>query len=178
MNTIVADLCILEPQAESHAGQMFVVLSDPAIYEFENNPPQSEEWLVNRFKKLESRQSPDGRERWLNWVVRLPNQELAGYVQATVLESGLCYVAYELESKYWRKGLGRSAVTAMLHELASNYQVSTAIAVLKKSNFRSQALLLNLGFDLAAGAVIALINPEPDEVVMSKLLLSSGEPTL
>jgi RimJ/RimL family protein N-acetyltransferase len=173
MNTIVADICILEPQMASHAREMFAVLSDPAIYEFENNPPQSEEWLANRFKKLESRQSSDGKQAWLNWVVRLPNQELAGYVQATVLESGLCYVAYEFASKYWRKGLGRSAVTAMLHELASNYQVSTAIAVLKSNNFRSHTLLLNLGFDSAADELISLVNPEPDEIVMSKLLLSS-----
>jgi RimJ/RimL family protein N-acetyltransferase len=161
----------------SHARQMFVVLSDPAIYEFENSPPESEDWLLNRFKKLESRQSPDGKQRWLNWIVRLPNQELAGYVQATVLENGMCYVAYEFASMYWRQGLARSAVTAMLRELASNYQVSKAIAVLKKNNFRSQALLLNLGFDLADEEVISLANPEPDEVVMSKLLPSSRQST-
>jgi RimJ/RimL family protein N-acetyltransferase len=177
MNTIVADICILEPQMATHAREMFVALSDPAIYEFENNPPQSEEWLANRFKMLESTKSPDGKQLWLNWVVRLPNQELAGYVQATVLEKGMCYVAYELASKYWRKGLGRSAVTAMLRELASNYQVSTAVAVLKKNNFRSHALLLNLGFDSAAEEVISLVNPETDEVVMSKLLPSSRQST-
>jgi ribosomal-protein-alanine N-acetyltransferase len=176
MNTIVADLCTLEPQVVSHAREMFMVLSDPAIYEFENSPPQSEDWLASRFKKLESRLSPDGKQRWLNWVVRLSNKELAGYVQATVVDSGLCYVAYELASKYWRKGLGRSAVTAMLRELASNYQVSTVVAVLKAKNFRSQALMLNLGFDSATEEMISLVNPEADEVVMSKILLSSGNP--
>ena len=177
MNTIVADLCILEPQAVSHAPEMFLVLSDPAIYEFENSPPQSEEWLVNRFRKLESRQSPDGMQHWLNWVIRLPNNELAGYVQATVHEDGLCYVAYELSSKYWRKGLGRSAVTAMLRELASNFQVSTVVAVLKAKNFRSHALLMNLGFDSAEAEVISLVDPEADEVVLSKSLLGSRTPT-
>ena len=123
INTIVADLCILEPQAVGHARQMFAVLCDPAIYEFENSPPQSEDWLANRFKTLELRQSPDGKQHWLNWVVQISNNELAGYVQATTLENGLCYVAYELSSKYWRKGVGRSAVAAMLRELASNYQI-------------------------------------------------------
>jgi RimJ/RimL family protein N-acetyltransferase len=78
---------------------------------------------------------------------------------------------------YWRQGLARSAVTAMLRELASNYQVSTAIAVLKKNNFRSHALLLNLGFDLADDDVISLANPEADEVVMSKFLPSSLQST-
>jgi RimJ/RimL family protein N-acetyltransferase len=77
---------------------------------------------------------------------------------------------------YWRRGLARSAVTAMLRELTSNYQVSKAIAVLKKKNFRSHALLLNLGFNSAADDVISLANPEADEVVMSKLLPSSRRP--
>jgi hypothetical protein len=45
----------LEPQAATHAAEMFVVLSDPAIYEFENEPPASLEWLRARFTKLESR---------------------------------------------------------------------------------------------------------------------------
>jgi hypothetical protein len=58
----------------------------------------------------------------------------------------------------------------MLRELAANYQVSTAVAVLNKENFRSHALLLNLGFGSGAKEVISLAKPEADEVVMSKLL--------
>ena len=84
MRTLIATRCTLEPQVVAHAGEMFIVLSDPAIYEFENAPPVSKEWLTDRFAKLESRTSSDGTEHWLNWVVRLPNGELAGYVQATV----------------------------------------------------------------------------------------------
>lgn len=177
MNTIAADLCTLEPQAVAHAREMFVVLSDPAIYEFENSPPQSEDWLINRFKKLESRQSPDGKEHWLNWVIRLSDKELAGYVQATILENGLCYVAYELSSKYWRKGFGRSALTAMLHELASRYQVKNVVAVLKAKNFRSHALLMNLDFDSAGVEMTSSVNPEADELVLSKSIFTSGAPT-
>ncbi len=171
MNTLIADLCILEPQEASHAHEMFKVLSDPAIYEFENEAPPSQDWLAERFKRLEARQSPDGGEQWLNWVVRLASEELAGYVQATVFENGLCYIAYELSSKYWRQGLGRSAVTAVLRELASSYRVDKVLAVLKAQNFRSHALLCNLGFAPAPGEVIALVNPEADEVVMLKLLI-------
>jgi RimJ/RimL family protein N-acetyltransferase len=170
MNTLIAALCSLEPQEASHACEMFKVLSDPAIYEFENEAPQSEAWLVARFKRLESRRSPDGTELWLNWVVRLLSGELAGYVQATVLEDGLCYLAYELSSKYWRKGLGRSAVTAVLQELGSSYQVGKVVAVLKTRNFRSHALLLNLGFSHASEEVISLVKPEADEVLMLKFL--------
>ena len=104
MKSLLADRCVLDPLAKAHAGEMFKVLSDPAIYEFENAPPRSEEWLSTRYEKLETRQSADGKQQWLNWVVRLNTKELAGYVQATVLESGLTYIAYELSSKHWRKG--------------------------------------------------------------------------
>ena len=61
---------------------MFAVLSDRAIYEHENEPPPSLEWLRARFARLESRRSPNANEQWLNWVIRLPTSELAGYVQA------------------------------------------------------------------------------------------------
>jgi [ribosomal protein S5]-alanine N-acetyltransferase len=41
MQRIVAEGLSLEPQVVAHAEEMFVVLSDPAIYQFENAPPDS-----------------------------------------------------------------------------------------------------------------------------------------
>ena len=104
-----------------------------------------------------------------NFTNFLP-KKLAGYVQATVLESGLSYVAYELSSKYWRKGLGREAVSAMLDELVSSYRVDTALAVLKAKNYRSNGLLLNFGFTQAGEDMVGLAKPEPGEIVMVKPL--------
>ena len=71
MRTLNTPLCTLEPQVAAHAPEMFTVLSDPAIYEFENAAPSSEAWLAERFAKQESRISKDGTQHWLNWVVRL-----------------------------------------------------------------------------------------------------------
>jgi RimJ/RimL family protein N-acetyltransferase len=147
---------------------MFRVLGDPAIYEFENEPPESEEWLTRRYEFLERRSSPDGAERWLNWVVRLPSGELAGHVQATVLASGTALVAYELNSRYWRQGIGSSAVTAVLAELSSTYSVHLFVAILKTANYRSMGLLIRLGFSPAAQPQAAVFRPEPDESVMIK----------
>ena len=150
----------------THAHEMFVVLSDPAIYEFENEPPPSEEWLHSRFHLLESRRSGDGREQWLNWVIRLPGGSLAGYVQATVLENHSAFVAYELNSQHWRQGIGSSAVRAMLQELHVQYDVTDFIAVLKAANYRSKALLEKLGFSAANPEQQVLYRDEPDELVM------------
>ena len=82
MKTLTTSHCILEPLVAAHATEMFSVLGDPAIYEFENSPPISEEWLTERYQLLESRSSGDGTEQWLNWVIRLSGGKLAGCVQA------------------------------------------------------------------------------------------------
>lgn len=169
MRFLSAALCALEPQVAAHAAEMFPVLSDAAIYEFENAPPPSEAWLRERFAKLESRQSDDGSDLWLNWVIRLPGGELAGYVQATVTASNTSYVAYELASRFWRRGIGSCAVGAVLDELCSRYDVRTFVAVLKARNFRSLGLLSHLGFLPASSSQAALYGAEPDECVMVKV---------
>lgn len=61
---VVATRCVLEPLVAAHAQEMFGVLSDPAIYEFENQPPVSEEWLASRFRRLESRRSTERGGSW------------------------------------------------------------------------------------------------------------------
>ncbi len=167
MRVIETAAVTLEPQAAAHAAEMFVVLGDSAIYEFENEPPASLEWLRARFAKLESRVSPDGGEQWLNWVIRVPTSELIGYVQATV-RSGEADIAYELSSAYWGRGLGRQAVQAMNFELATHYQVRCLFAVFKSGNHRSMRLLERLGFSLASPDQHAKREVEPGEVLMTR----------
>lgn len=163
----------LEPQAATHAAEMFVVLSDPAIYEFENEPPASLEWLRARFTKLESRQSLDGQEQWLNWVIRVPTSELIGYVQATVRSGGHATIAYELSSAYWGRGLARQAVEAMISELLLHYQVRQLFAAFKRGNHRSKRLLERLGFSLASPDQHAKHRVEPGEVLMIRDILNA-----
>jgi ribosomal-protein-alanine N-acetyltransferase len=161
MNRVDAGTLVLEPQLSAHAAEMFEVLSDPAIYEFENSPPVSAVWLAERFARLESRASPDGTEQWLNWVIRLPTGALAGYVQATIASDGTAHIAYELGSRFWRQRIGSAAVRAMLAELDSAYGVQTFAATLKERNYRSLALLRSLGFESVG------VNGS-DEIVMCK----------
>ena len=169
MRTLQSVRCTLEPQLQAHAAEMFEVLADPAIYEFENEPPPSVQWLAERYRRLESRGPDDGSEQWLNWVVRLPSGVLVGYVQATVLPSDVACVAYELGSAHWRQGIGSSAVRAMLDELREHHGVHTFVAVLKACNFRSEALLRSLGFEPGDAQQQAQYRDEPDELVMVRL---------
>ena len=180
MRTLQSARLWLEPQTALHAPAMFEVLGDPAIYTYENQPPVSLEALTRRFARLEVRQSPDGSEQWLNWVLRQRSDgELIGYVQATVQADGRALVAYELASHHWGRGLGSEAVQAMLDELAGSEParpvrpvrpVHQALAIFKRANHRSLALLLRLGFAEAAADDPARSALEPDERLMSRSL--------
>lgn len=166
MRSIAAGPLLLEPQTVQHADAMFAVLGDPAIYEYENQPPASVEWLRARFAKLESRRSADGTEQWLNWVVRIADSALIGYIQATVRGDGRAWIAYELSSAYWGRGLARRAVDAMLGELVERYRITTFHAVAKRENLRSIRLLERLGFTPASPERDTLDEIEPGEILM------------
>lgn len=171
MNTLHTPCCILEPQVEAHAPEMFPVLSDPAIYEFEGVPPPSVEALAAGFRRKQARVSPDGRDQWLNWVVRrTPGGALAGYVQATVLPSGASLIGYELASPHWRQGIGSAAVRAVLDELVAAYAVHTVVAVLKRANHRSEGLLRHLGFVPGSAEDALVYEAGPDEIVRVKVM--------
>lgn len=146
MRRLASARLVLEPLVAGHAAEMYEALSDPAIYEFENEPPESLAWLRGQYEKLESRRSPDGTEYWLNWVVRLPGERAMGFVQATVYRGGWADVAYVFSSAWWGKGYACEAVEAMLAELEATWGVTRCEAVYKTANGRSRRLLDRLGF--------------------------------
>jgi len=150
MRTLETPRLVLEPQVAAHADEMFVVLGDPAIYEFENTAPASVEALRERYRTLESRRSPDGTQLWLNWTVRLKAEHLAiGYVQATVLADATALIAYEFNSAWWGRGLAHEAVSASMQELKRGQGVQRLGAVFKSRNERSRRLLVRLGMQPA-----------------------------
>ena len=155
---------VLEPQVAAHAEAMYALLQDPAIYRYENEPPSSVEWLRERFRRLESRASADGSEQWLNWVVRLHDADIVGYVQATVSDASPAAIAYVFASAWWGRGYASEAVAAMMEELVASYGARDFSAVLKRDNQRSIRLLERLGF--AAAGADARIACDPDEIAM------------
>jgi RimJ/RimL family protein N-acetyltransferase len=165
MRVIETARCTLEPQVAAHADAMFVVLRDPAIYEYENSPPASLESLRERFAKLESRRSADGSESWLNWIVRTGTAGPIGYVQATIRSDG-ALIAYEFASAHWGQGLASEAVIAMIGELVEHYRVQQLSALLKRANHRSRRLLERLGFSVASDDERAAQDAASDELLM------------
>ena len=146
----------LEPMRERHAEALFPVLADPELYRWiDQGPPASPDRLRDVYRRIECRQSPDGLEKWLNWVLFANNQPgPLGFVQASLLSDGRAWVAYVLGRSAWGQGYAAEAVAALLEHLFGALGAHQAMATVEQDNTRSIALLLRLGFQRASAAAL------------------------
>lgn len=174
METLHTARLRLEPLVEAHAQALFVGLRHEALYEFiSERMPESVETLAERYRRLESRVSPDGRESWLNWALRsLERDRYVGWVQATVHPDHSAHVAYVLFHDAWGHGYAREAVQALIVHLRDAWRATRVLATADVRNRRSIALLEALGFQ--RGAVRKPVEVSPgtlsDEVVYARPL--------
>ena len=105
----------LQPLRRAHAKALYPILSDMAIYEFMGgSPPSSEESLAEEYARSESRHSPDGRELWLNWLIRERECGAAiGYAQATVA-SAHTHVAWVIGPRWQGRGYASEAARGVI----------------------------------------------------------------
>ena len=140
----------LHPATVAHVADMFAVLSDPQIYRYlDDVPPPSVEHLHSVYQRRETRQSPDGSEQWLNWVVCPGGSKPVGVVQATIINASTAWIAYVFGSKHWGKGYAHAATRAMIDHLRQGYGITVFMATVEMENARSIRLLERLSFRLA-----------------------------
>ena len=96
-----------------------------------------------RLRGWESRVSPDGSERWLNWLVA--DDDPAGWVQATV-RGDAAEVAYAVLPQRRRQGVAVEAVTAVTAWLHEGAGASVVEAHIADDNLASQAVARGAGF--------------------------------
>lgn len=158
----------LEPLAVSHAAEMFGPMSAAAIYAYiSGGPPASVSSLQQRYLQLERGHSADGRQCWLNWIVRLGSGQCAGYVQATLYPKATADFAFVFAPEHWGRGVAFEACRAALPGLAAEFGVRAVYATVDPRNSRSVRLLERLGF----GEVLSEAYPhgevEPGDRVFS-----------
>ena len=143
--TITTDRLLLVPLMASDAAAMFPILSDRQLYSFTGeDPPESEEALAARYHKLESRESPDGSQQWLNWIVRLEkSSEAIAYVQATVSASA-AELAWVAGSKWQGSGYASEAAAALVKWLLAN-GVTAMRCCIHADHIASQRVAVNAG---------------------------------
>ncbi len=158
----------LEPLVVAHADEMFAPLSAAAIYDYmPGEPPASPDALRKRYEMLAKGRSPDARDQWLNWIVRLKSGQCAGFVQATIYPRRTGDFAYVLAPEFWGRGIGFEACRAALSYIERDLRVIALFATVDPANLRSIRLLSRLNFSEIAPADYPHGDPEPDDRVFS-----------
>ena len=103
---------LLEPLTVEHAPSMLAVLAEPSLYEFTGGSPPTQAELSARYARQSTGSSPDGSQRWLNWVVLLGEKPI-GYVQATVVRTE-AEIAWVISPAHQGRGLATEAATTMV----------------------------------------------------------------
>jgi ribosomal-protein-alanine N-acetyltransferase len=167
-STIESHALRLEPLVAAHAEEMFRPMSDSAIYAYMPLlPPVSASTLRLRYAHLEKGRSADGRERWLNWVVRLHSGECVGFVQTTIYPGLTADFAFAFAPAYWGRGLAFEACCAVLPCLCRDFAVRVFYATVDPRNARSIRLLQRLGFRTVRAENYPHGDVEPDDLVFA-----------
>jgi RimJ/RimL family protein N-acetyltransferase len=114
----------LEPLRVEHAAEAAVVFDDERLHHYIGGSPAGEEELRRRYAQQVAGHSSDGRELWLNWMVRhRASGALVGTVQATVRHrprgGGVAELAWTVAARHQRRGYAREAAGAMVTWLRS-----------------------------------------------------------
>ncbi len=108
----------LEPLRVEHADEMAPLLDDPDLHTFIGGGPATRDELSARYERQVVGRSPDGSQRWHNWVLRRRvDGQVAGTVQATVSEQqgGLtAEVAWVVGVAQQGQGYAREAAQAVV----------------------------------------------------------------
>jgi RimJ/RimL family protein N-acetyltransferase len=108
---------VLEPVGPEHADELFPVLDDRSLHRFIGGEPLALEALRARLRRQARGRSPDGRHRWLNWLVReRATGQAVGTIQATVTESDagpVAELAWVIGTAFQRRGFAKEAVALM-----------------------------------------------------------------
>ena len=114
----------LEPVRPAHADEMAAVLGDRRLYTFTGGIPPTLDELRARYARQAMGRSPDGVERWFNWIVRRREDGLAvGFVQAAMSDDpprpapATAVLGWALGVQFHGHGYAREAAGVMLRWL-------------------------------------------------------------
>jgi RimJ/RimL family protein N-acetyltransferase len=108
---------VLEPLGVEHANELEPVLDDASLHRFIGGAPATGNELRARLERQSRGRSPDGRDCWLNWVVRERGTgRVVGTVQATVRTGDLAPtadLAWVIGTSHQGNGFAKEAAATM-----------------------------------------------------------------
>jgi RimJ/RimL family protein N-acetyltransferase len=103
----------LDPLRVADAEEMAVVLGAPQLYAFIGGEPPTLAELTDQYRRQVVGRSLDGREEWLNWIVRVADTAI-GYVQATVHEGTRAVIAWVIGAPWQGQGYATEAARELI----------------------------------------------------------------
>ena len=146
----------LTPLRVEDADEMADVLADPELYEVIGGSPPTVDQLRRRYEQMVVGHSPDGRQQWLNWVVRLRGDEAGGdagreagsavgTLQATVMADGArADIAWIIGKPWQGRGYAGEAAQALVAWLGDS-GVGRVTAHIHPRHAASQAVARRAG---------------------------------
>ena len=134
----------LEPLRVEHADELMPVLDDSSLHAFVGGELAE---LRGRYRRQVVGRSPDGSQRWLNWLVRGENAEALGTVQATVSEKEdelTAEVAWVIGTAHQGQGYAGEAAEVLVTWLQQQ-GVQTLIAHVHPEHEASMAVARAIG---------------------------------
>lgn len=132
---------------EEHASETIKFLSDNRLYTYIPEDPPTLEALKRRYRFWEARESPDGVEFWLNWVV-FNHENCVGTLQAGIHRARReASIAYMIAFEHHGYGFATEAVTALIDHLRSHYQVSLIKSWIDTRNLASLRVVEKAGLE-------------------------------
>ena len=139
--TLETDRLALAPMYVSDSEELFDLLCAPAM----SRSVASLDDVRARIRHWESRQSPDGDEIWLNWTVRLKEEDaVVGRLQATV-KADTAEMAWVVGHRYRSLGYASEASGCAARWLSSYFSLREIRANIHPGNKASQRVAEKIG---------------------------------
>jgi RimJ/RimL family protein N-acetyltransferase len=103
----------LDPLRVADAAEMAAVLSAPELYGVIGGRSPTLDELTDQYRRQVVGRSVDGREVWLNWIVRVDSVAV-GYVQSTVHEGTRAVVAWVVGLPWQGHGYATEAARELI----------------------------------------------------------------
>ena len=140
---------LLEKLSSGHAEEAAATFDDMELHEFTGGRPSTSAELRERYSRLEVASSPDGTQRWLNWMMRdVESGQLVGTVQATI--EGTAYIdahatiAWVVGLPFQRRGFAIEGARSMVARLEADGVVGVS-AYIHPDHVASAAIARALG---------------------------------
>ncbi len=149
---------MLTPLGPEDVDALFPLLDDPRLHAFTGGAPRTREDLARWVDLVAAGRSPDGAERWCNWVVRrLDDRAVVGTMQATIVGDEAS-IAWVIGSGFQGRGYAKEAAAGMAVWLRTDAGVGQLRADIHPDHRASEAVARSLGLgptqDIVDGEVV------------------------